>query len=686
MNEDKFNLVDQYKSYVAKPDITNLSPHYLVRGSKNVLVDYANRVISRAGYTLYRQENTGDSGIKSSYDWKTSTAKEFSLRVFNGKVQFDWNNTYNTLITGLPSSYLQFAKIWDNTEKIDVLLWVLGSTNTYKWSGGVSKVRLSTATSLTKQGVLSAATTIAFVAGTPGTVAATITDAANRFVDAGFESGDTLYVTGSAANSRNFTIGSVTAGIITLIMSDTLTSEVAGPVVTVHNGEPTWASSRFLTTGTRKILYNGVEYEYTGGESTDTLTGLTGFPTVAVGDAVWQTVVVLANPGAIPASFKQDLIAVQLNQLILASTKSQEVYGSANDDYTDFTLTSPRVPADPFKVTMDDYCTCIIPIDNRDQTASSLAFGAGTNAFFQLDYKLSVDQTNELVRMIKLKTAVSSGLISTSALCSIKGAVAYVSREPSVDMLSNIEMADSNSSPLSDMIQDDFDYYGSINAFRDSHLIYYRRYLLLSLPTIGVVLMYDLERKLWQPPQTIPVGRFAIIGDLLYGHSYTSNETYELFTGTDDNGAPISQVARFAYNNGGSRNVIKNMNEYWTDGYITANGVLVMTQNLGFNASVAQKVMSILGSDPTIVVPQGGSPLGDEPLGVVPLGGAVFNTFSGLVNSNALRFYQEDSMDINDYIESYVEYSMSTLGGQFAIVAHGNNQWATGTSHITHKK
>ena len=253
MNDDDFKLVTAFPGYISKPEITNVKPSYLVKGSKNVLIDYANRVISRRGYVLYRQANNGGGSIKSSYEWNTSNGRQFSMRVYDGRLEFDWNNTYNLLKSGFASSNMEFSKIWDNTEKIDVLLSVVGDTNTYKWSGGVTKLWKSTATTLTKQGVLTAKTTIAFVAGTPGTVAATITDSDANFLNAGFAAGDTLYVTGSTANSRNFTIGSVTASTITLIMSDVLVSEAVGPAETIHKGEPTWATARFFTAGTRKI-------------------------------------------------------------------------------------------------------------------------------------------------------------------------------------------------------------------------------------------------------------------------------------------------------------------------------------------------------------------------------------------------------------------------------------------------
>lgn len=684
MNEESFKTTQGFKSYISKPEITALDPRFLVKGSKNVLIDYAQRVVSRNGYTLFGAAGTG-SKIVSSFDWDTSTAKSFPVRTWGSAIEFYWNSNWNTLKTGLASVDFQFAKVWDDTEKIDVLLGVNGEANTYKWSGGVAKVASSTGTTLTKQGVMTARTTLAFVAGTPGTVAPTITDSANGFLTAGFAAGDTLYVTGSSANSRNFTIGSVTAGTITLVMSNTLTSEVAGPVVTLHNGEPTWASSRFLTTGTRKLIYNGVEYTYTGGEATDTLTGLTAFPAVTAGDPVWQTIVVLANPVAIPASFKQDLIGVQLNQVIYASTKSQEIYGSLGTNYTTFALTSPRAPGDPFKATTDNFCTCIIPTDNQQQTASSLLFGGGTSEFFKLNFTLSQDNLSELVRIIKLKTAIGSGLVSKGAICSIKNATAYISREPSLDILGYVENVDGASNvPISDPIKNDFDTYNFTNA----HAKYFRRAIYLALPAEGLVLIYDLMRKLWQPPQTLPVSRLSIIADQLYGHSSIANETYKLFDGTTDNGTLIPQVARFAYNNGGKRDRLKNLSEYWTDGYITANGTLNYTANFGFDGALGKKSLSISGGDTAVTVRSTGSMLGDEALGATPLGGATLNPLSGLPSQagTMLRFFQVDTVDQVDYTEMFVEYSMNTLGGQFAIVSHGSNQWDAGTAPITHKK
>lgn len=780
MNEENYKLTTGFKSYISKPEITALAPNFLVKGSKNVLIDYAKRVVSRNGYTLFGAPSNGGGSIQESYDWDTSSAKLFPIRCYDNKVEFYWsgNSSWNLLRSGFTSVVdFQFAKVWDNTEKIDILLGVNGEAFTYKWSGAVTKLMSSTSTTVTKQGVLTAKTTLSFTAGTIGAIAPTISDSANQFLNAGFATGDRILVSGSTNNNRYYTIGSVTAGLITLIMSDIVATEGAGPSITINNGELTFATSRFLLTGTNTFLYNGIPYNYTGGVATDTLTGVTAvsgvsmgvvtvtiaspavvsfvahgliagsiiqftttgalptglsagttyyviaaglttdtfqisttsggtaitttgsqsgvhtllnmsMPTVALGNSIWQSMTSFANPVAISPYFRQDLIAVQLNQMILASTKSMEIYGSLGTDYTNFTLTSPRAPGDPFKLTMDNYCTCIVTADNLEQTASNLIFGGGTSEFFKLSYTLSQDNASELVRMIKLKTSTGSGLVSKRGIGPIKNANVYITREPSLESLGSVEnQIGKQNEPLSDPIKNDFDNY----SFASCHLKYWKRALYITVPAHGIVLIYDLQLGIWQPPQTIPVSRLAIINDWLHGHSSTTNETYRLFSGTDDNGVFINQVARFAYNNGGNRSSLKNMSEYWTDGYISGNGNLTLKMYYGFEGSVGNKTLTISGGDTDIVVAPSGSMLGDEPLGSTPLGGATFGSNPGSTGAtgtiaNMLRFYQSDSVSMIDYFEYFAEYSMTTLGGQFTIVAHGSNQWNAGTSPVKHRK
>lgn len=689
--EGFFGLINAFGGYISKAEVTNTTPNYLVKGSKNVLIDYSNRVVSRPGYVLYNQANTGGPGIKGSYEWETSTGAQFSLRAGGTQLEFGWNGAYNTLLSNLLSPLIEFTKVLDFTEQQDVLLGVNGGSYMLRWSGGVSKVASSTAATLTKQGVLTSKTTIAFVAGVAGVTAATITDSASGFVTAGFAAGDILNVTGSTGNSRQYTVGSVTADTITLIMTDILVTEAAGPVVTIYNQTgPTWKSARFFSSvSPRSIMYNGTAYTYTGGETTDTLTGLTAFPAVTAGDAVWQSVDRIALPSAITSpypNFYPNLINSQLNMVFLGSTSSSIVFSSKSSDYTNYTLTSPRAQGDPIQQPLTSGpMTCIVPVDTDSDVLNvinTLIFGSGRDAFDQLDFHMSQDNTAELVRTIRYKTALGAGIVSKGAICPIKNNTIYISREPALDTLSRVglEGADKNA-PISDPIKNDFDVYD----FTDAHVRYWKRAIFIALPHEGLVLIYDLMRNLWHPPQTIPISRFGIVDDQLIGHSSVTNETYQLFIGTNDNGARINFVARFAYNNGGRRDRLKNQKEVWSDGYISTNGLLNMVLGIGFEASIKKWTFLISGLDTSIVTGKTATPLGNAPFGTQPLGGANINSPVG-AGAGLYRFQQIDTVQSDDYLEQYVEYNMNTLDGQFAIVAYGSDQYDAGTSLNSHKK
>jgi hypothetical protein len=132
------------------------------------------------------------------------------------------------------------------------------------------------------------------------------------------------------------------------------------------------------------------------------------------------------------------------------------------------------------------------------------------------------------------------------------------------------------------------------------------------------------------------------------------------------------------------------MSAYWSDGYITRNGELNLNVGYGFDGISGLRSYPINGNDPDTVdaTSEDGSPDGTEPYGVVPYGGASLGELSGLIGGAApmFRFWQDDTMDQIDYNEYYVEYAMDTLDGQFAIVAHGSNQWDAGTAPVSHKK
>lgn len=102
------------------------------------------------------------------------------------------------------------------------------------------------------------ANTLAFVDSSPDT----ITDSGNGFVTAGFSAGQRIEVRGSASNDGFYTIETVAAGTLTLISTDTLTTETAGANATIKSecGQFYRLTNEAESTGTITLTHR--EYKY----------------------------------------------------------------------------------------------------------------------------------------------------------------------------------------------------------------------------------------------------------------------------------------------------------------------------------------------------------------------------------------------------------------------------------------
>ncbi len=101
------------------------------------------------------------------------------------------------------------------------------------------------------------AATIAFVEGDPD--ADTITDSGSGFLVAGFQPGDQLTVAGSVSNDGTYVVETVTAGTITLLAKEALTTETASATVTltapktVPDGVGVTIKAKYANGGTIRI-------------------------------------------------------------------------------------------------------------------------------------------------------------------------------------------------------------------------------------------------------------------------------------------------------------------------------------------------------------------------------------------------------------------------------------------------
>lgn len=162
MAKEKYQVVDSFKGYVSKPDITNIGPGYLVIGSKNVSINTSSRLEFDKGYRLDGAISTVVAPITSSYDYESKVNADLNIRVgfrdaaANGKMQFRYvygtTVTWTDLFTSISRDIWRFTTFWNDVELTRLCLMVNGDGSVYEWNGAVASVLSNTAATITKTG------------------------------------------------------------------------------------------------------------------------------------------------------------------------------------------------------------------------------------------------------------------------------------------------------------------------------------------------------------------------------------------------------------------------------------------------------------------------------------------------------------------------------------------------------
>ena len=434
-------------------------------------------------------------------------------------------------------------------------------------------------------------------------------------------------------------------------------------------GAVTWSELGFLVAGTRQVIIEGTTYTYTGGESTTTLTGVTPDPTAA-GHAVGATVVqAIRTTATTPASgAKNDIIAVLDNQVYVGSYTDRQVLKSAVDDYTDYTFSSPRIVGEGALFTLDSTLTALVPQEGV------MYMSAGKDYWYSTVLALSDDLVNESASVERLKTANGQAAISQSAVGFIKNYVAFISNEPTLDILGRIENIDTEQSkPLSDPIKPDFD----DMDFTDAHVKYYKSNLYITVPNESKLYVYNVAKGFWESPWILPARRLAVYNGELYIHSNGTNETYKLFQGysdyssADDISLPINAIARFNYMNHGTRASKKGHSEWYTEGYISPNTELSLELFYEYGGS-GDTVKKTIDGDITkkiIFRPTDDWSLGKHKLGDGKLGG------DGDEDASS-KFRIIHEMPLTYYFEIQPQYSSYAVDNYWEVLAYGSNAQA----------
>lgn len=453
----------------------------------------------------------------------------------------------------------------------------------------------------------------------------------------------------------------------------TLLSATANTIT--KNGTDTWLDTGFYASGNKKVIINGTEYTYTGGESTTTLTGVTPSPVAEpVNSVIHQSVVTTLNSAmtGITATFTNGLIKVMNNQIFLGSLTSSVMWLSDVNSYTDYVGSTPRQTGEGGSLVLDEN---LVAFNVQGDTTNPTMYVSTRNIWYKIaftDYVSVSGSSGQTLGAIPIKTGQQQGAQSQAMVSSMKNNTIVVTNEPTIDLIGVMEnfFTQIQTKNISDPIKLDMDLYD----FTNGSIAYWRYYILVAVPTEGIILIYNLSTNGWEAPQTIPVTRFYIVEGELYGHSSQTFESYKLFEGYADrvypifSGNPIQAIWRFSYQNYGSRFTYKKANSFYTEGYINPNTTLTMNITYELDGCATTKMFSLSGSDRQVVcIPSVGGSFGNNSFGKLKLGGEEPQ------NELPPKFRVEKTFPSNNFFECSISYEVLGVDNRMELLAYGLN-------------
>lgn len=472
-----------------------------------------------------------------------------------------------------------------------------------------------------------------------------------------------------------------------------VTTMLSATVNTITKSGATWAASGFYVTRDKKVVINGTEYTYTGGETTATLTGVTPSPALeATGSIVHQQVVSNALSGMtdIPATFAPTVIGCgRQNQLYVGSSVSNDIYISEVNDFKDYGFTTPvRVAGEGFILTVDDPPVKFIAQEvHGDQQAYDMWISMGKDRWGIVRSTISADNADERLDFIRLKTAPLQGSLSERLCAKMKNEIIFVGNDNVVNAMGYISyqyvpvMQDLSYPIIDDQSSYDMSY-GSI--------FYHKNFLYEAIPMHGIIRAFNMTNQteqnqpsqynpseqldskqpfFWEAPISYPISGFYIVDGELYGHGFNTSESYKLFTTGSFNGQGIDANATFAFDDKGDRTQSKGSNEIWVEGYIKQNTILNGFVNEDLDAFQVIQNFTINGDDNTIVAyGGGGNSLGDTPLGTQTLGGS--QTITPFLPA---WFHVTKTYTQNSYFLEQLSFQTKGVDLQWELLTWGTN-------------
>lgn len=152
----KFSTTDRFLGYRNKTDVTQEDKGVAVSGSQNCIIVDGRKIGVRPGFEYIGGRSTDRFGIQGGGSWKNSSGDQIMWRSYhngsNGVIEIFYNGAFEILDQSFTGAKFRETTFWDNTEKIDLLVLVNGTSSIYTWSGAIATFASATANTITLQG------------------------------------------------------------------------------------------------------------------------------------------------------------------------------------------------------------------------------------------------------------------------------------------------------------------------------------------------------------------------------------------------------------------------------------------------------------------------------------------------------------------------------------------------------
>lgn len=312
--------------------------------------------------------------------------------------------------------------------------------------------------------------------------------------------------------------------------------------------------------------------------TTTTITVATTTFTCATGHGVAQV------PTEFPAAPKGNILIVMNTRMFVAGVASstQTLFYSKIADATDFTFSGVRVAGDGGVINMPEGGGGIVGLIQDQQNLYALKNSLIKMVTFSQD-------ANDLPTILPLKSfdnkSDAVGGISSKAVFSGQNGIYFVTRDNDIV---NLAQVNAQTYPQTSFISDTIRPTVESMVFSSSTGIMWQGNLYLSAKQSktsvhnDVILVYNIETGSWDSPiiginaNDFTIATFGGVTKLYYGNSFSPN-AYEITDVPNDNGYALTANWRSREETFGKSNVLKSIDNFYVEGYISDNTQLSIT-------------------------------------------------------------------------------------------------------------